>query len=247
MFDAISRDLFAKTYPEVKLGESVSIGAGVVIGKGSVISHGTRIYPGTVIGENVQILENTVIGRPTVLPPSSSLVKRQLAADLPPTVVGSGTVIGASVVLYRGVVLGLNNIICDLSSIREQCTLGDDVLLGRGVMIQVNTQIGARTKIMDTCHLPGDMIVEEDVFLSTHVCGASENSLGREGAKGSWSGPHLRRGAYVGVNATLLPGVTIGEEAVVGAGALVTKDVAPATLVMGVPARFVRNVSRRLS
>lgn len=246
MYHAIVDSDLHKLYPGVEFGQSVSIGSGVTIGEGTRISHGVRIYPGTSISSQVSILENTVIGRPTVLPRSSSLVKRELGEDVPATIIEAGTVIGASVVLYRGVHLGRNNIICDLTSIREHCRLGDDVLLGRGVMVQVNTQIGARTKIMDTCQLPGDMIIEEDVFLSTHVCGASENTLGREANQTKWSGPYLCQGAYVGANATLLPGVRINENAVVAAGALVTKDVQAGTLVMGVPARFIRNVSDRI-
>jgi acetyltransferase-like isoleucine patch superfamily enzyme len=110
------------------------------------------------------------------------------------------------------------------------------------VMIQVKTKIGSRTKIMDSCHLPGDMIVEEDVFLSTHVCGASENSIGRKDMTDKWAGPFIAKGAYIGLNATLLPGIRIGENAVVAAASTVTKDVEPGTLVMGSPARFVRNV-----
>ncbi len=113
-------------------------------------------------------------------------------------------------------------------------------------MVQVNSHIGARTKIMDSCHLPGDMKIEEDVFLSTHVCGASENSLGRNSEMPSWSGPLIRKGAYVGLNATLLPNIEIGENAVVAGGAVVTKSVPPGTLVMGAPARVVRKVEPRV-
>jgi acetyltransferase-like isoleucine patch superfamily enzyme len=231
-------------YPEVEFGMDVSIGENVQIGRGSVVGSGCRIYPGTRVGKNVQILENSVLGRPTVVP-SKSVVKRSLSSDVGPLEVADDCVIGACVVLYRGSKIGPASIICDLASIREHCTLGTQVLIGRSVMIQVNTQIGNRVKIMDSCHLPGDMVVEDDVFLSTHVCGASENSLGRDDSTGKWSGPCLRKGAYVGVNATLLPGIEIGEDAVVGAGALVTRSVAPRTLVMGVPARPVRSVNER--
>jgi acetyltransferase-like isoleucine patch superfamily enzyme len=246
MFPAYHESELASLYPGVEFGQFVSIGADVQIGSGSRIGAGCRLYPGTLIGKGVTILENTVIGRPTVLPPISLTVKRQIADGVSPAKIDDGTVVGASVVLYRGVHLGFNNIICDLTSIREDCVLGSDVLLGRGVMLQVNTKVGARTKIMDTCHLPGDMVIEEDVFLSTHVCGASENSLGREDRTGEWSGPYICRKAYVGVNATLLPGIKVGENAVVGAGSVVTKDVAPFSLVMGVPARYVREVPPKL-
>lgn len=232
-------------YPGCAFGDGVTVGEDVEIGAGSFVASGVRLYPGTRLGRDVTVLENTVVGRPTVVPGGSSTVKRTMDDDLAPASVANGAVIGASVVLYRDVRVGARAIVCDLASVRERCTIGDDVLLGRSVMIQVNTQIGARTKIMDTCHMPGDMVIEEDVFVSTHVCGASENSMGRADMAGEWTGPMIRRWAYIGVNATLLPGVEIGEHAVVGAGALVTRSVPPRTLVMGVPARVVREVAPR--
>jgi acetyltransferase-like isoleucine patch superfamily enzyme len=234
-----------RVYPEVAFGLHVVVGREVEIGKGSQIASGACLYPGTRLGARVTVLENAVLGRPTLVPEASGTVKRVLPRDIAPLTVGAGSIIGASAVLYRGSQLGERTLICDLASIREACVIGDDVLLGRSVMIQVNTAIGARTKIMDTCHLPGDMLVESDVFLSTHVCGASENSLGREDLTGEWLGPTIRRRAYVGANATLLPGIELGEDSVVGAGSVVTRSVPPCTLVMGVPARFVRNVEPR--
>lgn len=246
MFNSYDENQLSERYPEVEFGKFVSIGKGVKIGKGSKISDGVKIYPDTIIGENVVILENTVIGRETILPAQTDLIKRKIENNIHPTSINHHTVIGASVVLYRGVTIGLRNIICDLTSIREKCVLGDDVLLGRSVMVQVDTHIGSRTKIMDTCHLPGNMKIEEDVFLSTHVCGASENTLGRSDSTENWAGPYISKGAYVGVNATLLPGIKIGEHAVVAAGSVVTKDVESLTLVMGVPAVFKKNVSRKI-
>jgi len=243
MFNSIPSNSLSSVFPDVKISDNVSIGSGVQIGSGTQISAGVRIYPGTKIGKNVVVLENTVIGRPTILPPTST-VKRTISQSGTPTSIGDNSVIGGCVVIYEAVQIGNRNIICDLSSIREGCKLADDILIGRSVMLQVNTVIGARTKIMDTCHL-GDMVVEEDVFLSTHVCTAAENSIGRADVVGKWGGPYIARGAYVGVNATLLPGVRIGEDSVVAASATVTKDVTPGTLVMGTPARFVRNVEPR--
>jgi acetyltransferase-like isoleucine patch superfamily enzyme len=242
--DQIMESDLARLYPGTGFGSGVSIGNEVEIGEGSKIGSGVRIYPGTKIGRNVVVLENTVLGRPTIVP-AANQVKRAMATDVAPLAIGDDTVIGCNVVLYRGSILGRSNIICDLTSIREHCELGDDVLLGRSVMVQVNSKIGSRTKIMDSCHLPGDMIVGEDVFLSTHVCGASENSVGRSDMAGRWTGPMLKDRCYIGLNATLLPGIEIGEDAVVAAGSVVTKSVAPRTLVMGVPAKFVRDVSPR--
>lgn len=244
--DTVPTTRLAERFPGVEFGANVVVNATATIGPGTQIGAGTCIYPGTTIGRNVAVLENSVLGRPTLTPAAGETVKRVLPDDISPLAIGDDTVIGACVVLYRGSTVGRRCIICDLVSIREQCVIQDDVLLGRAVMIQVNTEIGERTKIMDSCHLPGDMIVGADVFLSTHVCGASENTLGRETAVDAWAGPRIRDRAYIGANATLLPQIEIGEDAVVGAGSVVTRDVPARQLVIGVPARVVRGVEPRL-
>jgi len=88
------------------------------------------------------------------------------------------------------------------------------------------------------------MVIEENVFIGPHVCTANDNYLGRhERSSIVWKGPTIRRGASIGENATLLPGVEIGERAVVGAGTVVTRNVSPKKIVMGVPAKVVKNVS----
>jgi acetyltransferase-like isoleucine patch superfamily enzyme len=85
--------------------------------------------------------------------------------------------------------------------------------------------------------------VEEDVFIAPCVVTTNDNFMGRtEKRKSLMKGPTIRRGARVGGGAILLPGVEIGEEAFVGAGAVVTKDVPPKTVVVGSPARVLRDV-----
>jgi acetyltransferase-like isoleucine patch superfamily enzyme len=229
----------------LKLGTNVIIMEDVEIGNNCEIGNNVVIYPKTEIGDNVIIYDNTVLGR---LPRSAGNISRELVNDYLPLIVGDNSVIGACSVLYTGTRIANNVLICDLSSVRESCKIDEYVVLGRGVMVQPNTVIGARTRIMDMCHLPGDMIIEEDVFLSAMVGSASENSIGRaeDEKQINRSGPFIKKGAYIGVGAKMLPNVVIGENSVVGAGSVVTKDVPPQTLVMGVPARVVRQVIARV-
>ncbi len=229
----------------VTLGSNVVIMDEVEIGEDCRIGNNVVIYPKTSLGRGVTILDNAVLGR---LPLSAGNISRPLPGDYQPLRIGDHSVIGACVVLYTGTRIANNVLICDLSSVREACDIDEFVVLGRGVMVQPETRIGARTRIMDMCHLPGDMVIEEDVFFSVLVGAASENSLGRAGDEVTLKrgGPHVKRGAYVGVGAIMLPQTTIGENAVVGAGALVTRDVPPETVVMGVPARVVRSVAPRV-
>lgn len=93
------------------------------------------------------------------------------------------------------------------------------------------------------------MIIEQDVlFFSALVGSASENSIGRAADETTIlrAGPHVKCDAYVGVGAIMLPQTTIGENAVVGTGTVVTRDVPPETVVMGVPARVVRPAPPRI-
>ncbi len=86
-------------------------------------------------------------------------------------------------------------------------------------------------------------MLEDDVFVAPGVTTTNDNFMGRtEQRRALMKGPTIRRGARVGGAAVLCPGVEIGEEAFVGAGAVVTKDVAPRTVVVGNPARVIRDV-----
>jgi acetyltransferase-like isoleucine patch superfamily enzyme len=236
----------ATTVPKsVKLGQNVVMHDDVEIGDDCCIGSNVVLYPKTRLGNNVTVYDNTVLGR---LPQSAGNISRRLPSEYSPLTIGDESVIGASVVLYSGTRIANNVLICDLSSVREACDIEEYVVLGRGVMVQPETRIGARTRIMDMCHLPGDMVIEADVFFSAMVGSASENSLGRATDEAGLrrGGPHVKRGAYVGVGAIMLPGVVIGENAVVGAAALVSRDVPDETMVMGVPARAVRQVAARV-
>jgi len=233
-------------HASVKLGHNVVIMADVDIGEDCQIGNNVVIYPKTSLGKGVTIFDNAVLGR---LPMSAGNISRQLIDKYLPLVIGDFSVIGAGTVLYTGTHIANNVLICDLSSVRETCDIEEYVVLGRGVMVQPETRIGARSRIMDMCHLPGDMVIEEDVFFSAMVGSASENSMGRAEDERNMrrGGPHVKRGAYVGVGALMLPQIVIGENAVVGAGAMVTRDVPAQTLVMGVPAKVVRLVPPRVS
>jgi acetyltransferase-like isoleucine patch superfamily enzyme len=116
-------------------------------------------------------------------------------------------------------------------------------VLGRGSLIENDTTVGARTKIQADAYVTAYSTVEEDVFIAPCVVTTNDDYMGRtEKRLDAMRGPTIRRGARVGGGAVLCPGVEIGEEAFVGAGAVVTKDVPPRALVVGNPARVLRDV-----
>jgi len=197
------------------------------------------VYPGTVLGEGVQVLENAVVGKQPSLAPRST-AKRE---PLPPTVVGNGTVISAGAIVFAGSRIGARVILGDQSCVRERVVIGDEVVVGRGSLVENDTTIGALTKIQAEAYITAYSIIEENVFIAPCVVTTNDNFMGRtERRKGLLRGPTIRRGARVGGGAILCPGIEIGEEAFVGAGAVVTKDVPPRMLVVGNPARVLREV-----
>src|SRR4029079_5334100 len=144
---------------------------------------------------------------------------------------------------FAGSSVGARVILGDQSCVRERVTIGDDVVVGRGSRVNNDTTIGARTKIQADAYVTAYSTLEEDVFVAPCVVTTNDNFMGRtEKRLELMKGPTIRRGARVGGGAILCPGVEVGEEAFVGAGAVVTKDVPPRKVVVGSPARVIRDV-----
>jgi acetyltransferase-like isoleucine patch superfamily enzyme len=197
------------------------------------------IYPGTVLGDGCRIADNAVIGKQPTLSPRST-AKRE---EVPPLVLGPGSVISTGAVVFAGTRIGARVIVGDQACVRERCVLGDDVVVGRGSLVENDTTVGALTKIQANAYITAYSTVEDNVFIAPCVVTTNDNYMGRtEKRHELMRGPTIRRGARVGGGAILLPGVEIGEEAFVGAGAVVVSDVPPRTVVVGNPARELRQV-----
>jgi acetyltransferase-like isoleucine patch superfamily enzyme len=197
------------------------------------------IYPGTVIGDGCRIGDNVVLGKQPALSARSTTKREQL----PPLELGAGTTVAAGSVIFAGTRIGARVILGDQSCVRERCALGDDVVVGRGSLVENDTTIGARTKIQANAYVTAYSILEDDVFIAPGVVTTNDNFMGRtEQRHALRKGPTIRRGARIGGGAVLLPGIEVGEEAFVGAGAVVVRNVPPRALVVGNPARQIRDV-----
>jgi len=220
------------------LGHNVVVLDDVQIGDDVYIGHNVVIHEGTRVGDGSFVDDGCVLGRE----PRSGVTSRNKASEaLPPLEIGSNCVISALVILYRGTKIGNEVMIGDLVSIREQNVIGDGTIIARLISMEPRTVIGKRVRTAAVTHLTSDMIIEDDAFIGSHISTTNDNKMGR-GAAGVYNGPHIKRGARVGSNATLLPGVVIGEEAVVAAGALVSRNVPDRKVVMGMPAKVIRDV-----
>jgi acetyltransferase-like isoleucine patch superfamily enzyme len=197
------------------------------------------VYPGTVLGEGVKVLEHAVVGKQPTLSPRSTAKRDALA----PTVIGDGSIVSTGAIVFAGSTIGARVILGDQSCVRERVTVGDDVVIGRGSLIENDSTIGAMTKIQADAYITAYSTVEEHVFIAPCVVTTNDNWMGRTKERlGKVKGPTIRRGARIGGGAVLCPAVEIGAEAFIGAGAVVTNDVPAGAVVVGNPARVLRDV-----
>ena len=219
-------------------GSNVVVYPGAVIEADVILGNNVVVHDDVVIKSGTTVMDNAVLGR---VPQVAGIIQRTPKRDLSKLEIGRYCVIGAGAVLYVGTMIGDDTLIGDLASIREECRIGNRVVIGRGVMLNYNIEIRDRVRVMDTSHFGGDMIVEEDVFVAPHVCSANDNSIGLR-ANVTRKGPHICRGASIGIGAILMAGITIGEQAIVAAGAVVDADVPQRMMVAGVPAKVKGDV-----
>jgi acetyltransferase-like isoleucine patch superfamily enzyme len=197
------------------------------------------VHEGTVLGDGVRVLEHAVVGKQPTLSPRST-AKREL---LPPAVIGAGTVVSTGAIVFAGSTVGERVVLGDQSCVRERVKIGDDVVIGRGSLVENDTTIGALTKVQAGAYITAYSTLEEHVFVAPCVVTTNDNFMGRTKRRHElMKGPTIRRGARIGGGAILCPGIEVGEEAFVGAGAVVTKDVPPRAVVVGSPARVLRDV-----
>lgn len=220
------------TAPGLVLSPTASVGRDVVFGAHVVV------HDGVVIGDGCTIQDGAVLGKPP------SLSRRSTAArgDLDPLVLEEGVVICAQAIVFAGSRIGRGSIVGDQAYVRERTTIGPDTVIGRGSGVDNDVTIGARARIQSQVYLTAYSAVEDDVFVGPCAMTTNDDAMGRLERGTPLRGATLRRACRIGGGAVLLPGVEVGEEAFVAAGAVVTSDVPPRKVVMGVPARMVRDV-----
>lgn len=196
------------------------------------------IHAGTTLGEGVRLQDGAVLGKPVALGPRSTAP----TAPLPPLRVGEGATVCAGAVLLAGAVVGRGAVIGDQAHVRERAEVGESSVIGRGSALDNDVRVGARVKVQTGCYLTARTVVEDDVFMAPAVVTTNDQAMGRHPPDQELTGAVLRRACRVGGGAVLLPGVEVGEEAFVAAGAVVTRDVPSRAVVMGVPAHVVREV-----
>jgi len=160
-----------------------------------------------------------------------------------PTTIGPGAVIRSHTVIYAGNRIGKNFQSGHGALVREENTIGDDVSIGSGSVIEHHVVIGDGVRIHSKAFIPEYTVLEPHCWIGPNVVITNAKYPRSPLVKETLKGALVRRGAKIGANSTLLPGVEIGENALVGAGSVVTKDVPPNTVVAGNPAKFIKSIS----
>lgn len=197
----------------IRLGERVKIDENSIIKDGVEIGNDVIIFPNTYIGENTKI--------------------------------GDGSVIQYGAFIEHDCNIGKNSRIGTNTVLRRETKIGDRSIFGSLSASEGKNWIGNNVLIHSQCHLTTGIIVEDWVFIAPLFVGANDPNMlhgRREIEKFIPKGPHIKFGSGIAVNVTLLPGVVIGRECIIGASSLVTRDIPDFSIAFGSPARAVKSV-----
>jgi acetyltransferase-like isoleucine patch superfamily enzyme len=191
------------------------------------------IHAGVSLGVNTVVEEFCIIGSPP---------RGHRAGELE-TVIGDGSHVRSHSVIYAGNRIGRNFQTGNKVNIRELNTIGDDVSVGTLSVIEHHVDIGNHVRIHSQVFVPEYSILDEDCWIGPNVVLTNARYPASLDAKKNLKGPIIRRRAKIGANVTILPGVVVGENALVGAGSVVVRDVPPGAVVVGNPAKIIKQIS----
>ena len=233
-------------HPSARLGDGTTLGAGCVIGENVRIGaqcrlgHHVVIHDDTVVGDGVRIDDHATLGKRPMRAANSATTKEQ---ELPPLSVGEACIVGTGVVLYRGAAIESKVLMADLCTVRENVSIGRGTIVGRGVTVENFCTIGRFCKLESECYITAYSTLEDRVFIAPGVVTSNDNYVGRTAERFKhFKGVTVKKGGRIGAGSVILPGIVIGEDALVAAGSVVTHDVPPRTIVLGKPARPWREV-----
>lgn len=192
-----------------------------------------KIVGKVTLGVEPELGDFVVIGNPP----------RNSRPDELETQIGDHAVIRSHVVIYAGNRIGNGFHAGHHVTIREFNTIGNDVSIGTGTVIEHHITIGDGVRIHSSAFIPEYSVLEDGCWIGPNAVLTNAKYPASPTAKANLKAPIIRRGAIVGANVTILPGVVIGAGALIGAGSVVTKDVPAGAVIAGNPAQWVRDVA----
>lgn len=190
-------------------------------------------FPNVHLGAGVEIDDFVVLGRaPKGAEPGSIALE-----------IGEGSVLRSHSVFYAGSRIGARFQCGHGALVREHCVIGDDCSIGSGTVLEFQVTLGNEVRVHSQCFVPEHSILEDGCWIGPNVVITNAKFPQTPRTKELLAGVRVCRKAKIGANSTLLPGVTIGEGALVGAGSVVTKDVPKGMVVAGNPARIMGSIS----
>jgi acetyltransferase-like isoleucine patch superfamily enzyme len=190
------------------------------------------IHPNVTLGADAEIGEWVVLGVPSRGRTSGEVATR----------IGRAAVIRSHAVIYAGNSIGDRFQLGHGALVREDNQIGNDVSVGSHSIVEHHVSIGDGARIHSSAFVPEYSVIEAEAWIGPGVIFTNARYPRSTGVKDALRGPYLKRGAKIGAGSVLLPGVTVGRDALVGAGAVVVHDVPDGAVVVGNPARIVRNV-----
>lgn len=192
-----------------------------------------RIFPGVEIGEGSVVEDYCILG---------ALPRGKKAGELK-TSLGRGAILRSHTVIYAGNRIGDNFQTGNKVNIRESNEIGSNVSVGTLSVIEHHVRIGNNVRMHSQVFVPEFTVIEDDAWLAPSVVITNAKYPLSKDVKETLAGPIIRRGAKIGANATILPGIVIGMNSLVGAGSVVTKDVPDNAVVAGTPAKLIKMIT----
>lgn len=210
-----------------------------------------RANDGVIVDSNAVIMGPVTIGRRTYVGPNcvvgfpalqelNAIRTEEHVVKKKPTVIGEDCVVRSGVTIYSDVNVGDGVQFGHNVMIREGVSIGGGSKLGTNVVVDGRCKIGAKVSVQTGVYICTFSTVEDAVFLGPCCVFTNDKYVAQKPFK--MVGPTVKKGASIGANALLFPGVTVGEGAVVGSQAMVNSDVPPRTIFVGIPAKKLRGV-----
>jgi len=190
-------------------------------------------YGINVIGEGAQIFEPVTLGFPS----RENIGNTRFTGST----IGHYAVLRSGTIIYCDVIIGDNFQSGHNTLIREKTRIGDRTAIGTATVIDGNTRIGNGVSLQSMVYIPTNTSIGDNVFIGPNAVLTND----RYPPSGCLEGPIIKTGAAIGANATILPGVCIGEGAFVAAGSIVTRDVPDHMMAIGTPAR-IREIPKEM-